>query len=54
MAESDHKLTTPSSSTGIIRFYDIKSSNVQIEPQLVIAGAIAFIVLILLFQVVRF
>ncbi len=54
MSESDHKLSTPSSSTGIIRFYDIKSSNVQIEPQLVIAAAVIFVIGILLMQVLRF
>ena len=46
----DHKVSTPSSSTGIIRFYDIKSSNIQIEPQLVIAAVLVFIVWILIVQ----
>ncbi|MFH1750187.1 MAG: preprotein translocase subunit Sec61beta [Candidatus Micrarchaeota archaeon] len=50
----DRRLTTPSSSTGIIRFYDVKSSNVQIEPQIVIAGLIAFILIVLITQYVRF
>ncbi|MFH1257657.1 MAG: preprotein translocase subunit Sec61beta [Candidatus Micrarchaeota archaeon] len=50
----DHKISTPSSSTGIIRFYDIKSSNIQIEPQLVIAGVIAFVLLILIVQTFKF
>ncbi|HLC47964.1 MAG TPA: preprotein translocase subunit Sec61beta [Candidatus Norongarragalinales archaeon] len=47
---TDNKISTPSSSTGIIRFYDVKSSNVQVEPQIVVAGVVLFILLILLVQ----
>ncbi len=50
----DKRISTPSSSTGIIRFYDVKSSNVQIEPQIVIAAVGAFVLLILLLQVFKF
>ncbi|MFH0971597.1 MAG: preprotein translocase subunit Sec61beta [Candidatus Micrarchaeota archaeon] len=50
----DHRLSTPSSSTGIIRFYDVKSSNIQVEPQLVVAMLAIFLALELLLQAVRF
>ncbi len=46
----DKRISTPSSSTGIIRFYDIKSSNIQIEPQLVIAAVVVSLALILIVQ----
>lgn len=49
----DKRISTPSSSTGIIRFYDVKSSNVQIEPQLVIAGVIGFLLVVLFLQYVK-
>ncbi|MEK6954780.1 MAG: preprotein translocase subunit Sec61beta [Candidatus Micrarchaeota archaeon] len=45
-----NKISAPSSSTGIIRFYDVKSSNVQIEPQLVIAGTVIFVLIVLALQ----
>ena len=47
----DRKIATPSSSTGIIRFYDVKSSNVQVDPKLVIGVVIAFLALELLLRV---
>ncbi|MFH1200179.1 MAG: preprotein translocase subunit Sec61beta [Candidatus Micrarchaeota archaeon] len=47
----DHKISTPSSSTGIIRFYDVKSSNVQVDPKLVIGFVCAFLLLELLMRV---
>jgi preprotein translocase subunit Sec61beta len=50
----DRKISTPSSSTGIIRFYDVKSSNIQIEPQIVIAAVVVFIVFVLTLQYIRF
>lgn len=37
------KISTPSSSAGLVRFYDINSSNIQIDPQLVIAFAVGVI-----------
>ncbi len=50
---ADRRISTPSSSTGLIRFYDVKSSNVQIDPRFVVGAVAAFIVLELLLQVVR-
>ncbi|MFH1106308.1 MAG: preprotein translocase subunit Sec61beta [Candidatus Micrarchaeota archaeon] len=46
----DRKISTPSSSTGIIRFYDVKSSNIQVDPRVVIGFVVAFIVLELLLR----
>jgi len=44
------KITTPSSQTGLVRFYDVSSSNVQITPQIVVGFAVAVIVLEILLQ----
>ncbi len=42
---AENRISTPSSSTGIMRFYDVKSSNVQIDPKLVVGAAGAFVAL---------
>jgi len=47
---AEERITTPQSSAGIIRFYDINSSNIQIDPRLVVGFAAAFIVLELVLQ----
>ncbi|MBI5228936.1 preprotein translocase subunit Sec61beta [Candidatus Micrarchaeota archaeon] len=49
MAERD-RITTPSSSTGLIRFYDVTASNVLVDPKGVIGVCIGIIVLELLLQ----
>ena len=41
----DDKITTPSSSTGIMRFYDVSSSAVQLDAKIVIGFTIAVIIL---------
>ncbi len=46
------KITAPASSAGLIRFYDVKTSNIQLEPTLVVGFAVAIIVLEILFQIV--
>ncbi len=46
----DNKISTPSSQTGLVRFYDVSSSNIQVTPQLVVGFAVAVIVLELLLQ----
>ncbi len=40
------KLSTPASSAGIMRFNDVKVSDIQLDPKTVLAGAVAIIVLI--------
>ncbi|MFA6048547.1 MAG: preprotein translocase subunit Sec61beta [Candidatus Micrarchaeia archaeon] len=42
---SDNRISTPSSAAGIVRFYDINSSNVQIDPRLVVAFAAGVIII---------
>ena len=37
------RLSTPSSAAGLVRFYDVTSSNVQITPELVVGACAAFI-----------
>jgi len=41
---SENKITTPASSTGLIRFYDVNSSILQIDPRLVVGFAAVFII----------
>ena len=41
----DRRISTPSSSTGIVRFYDVESSAVQVDPKLVMGAVIAFILI---------
>ncbi|MEW5955604.1 MAG: preprotein translocase subunit Sec61beta [Candidatus Micrarchaeota archaeon] len=38
------RITTPSSSTGLMRFYDVSSSNVQLGPKAVVVACVVFIV----------
>ncbi len=43
---------TPSSTLGIMRFFDTESKAPKVSPELVVAIAIAFILIILVLQVV--
>jgi preprotein translocase subunit Sec61beta len=49
----DKKISAPSSSTGLIRFYDVTSSNVLLNPKVVIGFAIALIIVELIFGFVH-
>ncbi len=44
MAE-ENRITTPSGSAGIVRFYDVSASRVQIDPKLVV-GFSAFLIVV--------
>ncbi|MGB9577134.1 MAG: preprotein translocase subunit Sec61beta, partial [Candidatus Norongarragalinales archaeon] len=35
----------PSSSTGLMRFYDVSASKIQLGPKLVVGACVAFILL---------
>lgn len=48
------KISAPSSSTGIIRFYDVSSSNIQLDPRIIVGFAAAVIVVEILLHVVKF
>ena len=39
------KISAPQSSAGLVRFYDVTSSKVQITPEIVVGFSVAFIVL---------
>ena len=39
------KIQAPSSSTGLMRFYDVSVSNVQLDPRAILAFAAAVIIL---------
>jgi preprotein translocase subunit Sec61beta len=45
------KITSPPSMAGITRFYDVKTSKIQIDPKLVMGLCIALIVVELLLQI---
>ncbi len=47
---SDEKIQTPSTSAGLMRFYDVTSSNIQIDPRIIIGLCAGVIVLELLLQ----
>ncbi len=47
---ANERITAPAGSTGLMRFYDVSSSNVQLDPQLVIGFAVFVIVIELLMQ----
>ncbi|MFH1247370.1 MAG: preprotein translocase subunit Sec61beta [Candidatus Micrarchaeota archaeon] len=48
---AQEKIQAPSSSAGMIRFYDVTSSNIQIDPKVVIGVALGVIFLELILQV---
>ena len=45
---------TPSSTLGIMRFFDVESKAPKLSPELVVAMAVAFIALILILQALAF
>ena len=47
------KLTTPSSQTGLVRFYDVSSSSIQLDPKVVMLLCAGVIALELIFHTVR-
>ncbi len=49
---AEEKVQAPSTSAGLIRFYDVTSSNVQIDPRAVVGICIGVIVLELALQVI--
>ncbi len=48
------KINAPSSSTGLIRFYDVTSSKILLDPKVVVGATLVFIVLELIVQSVKF
>ncbi len=38
------RITTPAGSTGLMRFYDVSSSRIQLDPKLVVGFAAILIV----------
>lgn len=47
-----NRITTPQSQTGLMRYSDVSSSNIQIDPKVVIAICAVVIVLELVFHAV--
>jgi preprotein translocase subunit Sec61beta len=48
----EDKIQAPSSSTGIMRFYDVSSSKVQLDAKIVIGFAVAVILLEIILHMV--
>ncbi|HLC38004.1 MAG TPA: preprotein translocase subunit Sec61beta [Candidatus Norongarragalinales archaeon] len=46
----EDKIQSPSSSTGIMRFYDVSSSKVQLDAKIVIGFTVAVILLEIVLQ----
>ncbi len=49
MAEQD-RISTPAGSTGLMRFYDVSSSSIQLDPKLVVGFAALLIAVEVLIQ----
>ena len=49
---AENKISTPNSSTGIVRFYDVQSSNVQVDPKIVVIVGAAIILLTIIAKAV--
>ena len=49
----DDKIQAPSSSTGIMRFYDVSSSAIQLDAKVVVGFTIAIIVLEIILHAVK-
>ncbi len=48
---ADERITAPAGSTGLMRFYDVSASNIQLDPKLVVGFAVFVIVIELLLQI---
>ncbi|MBI4406481.1 preprotein translocase subunit Sec61beta [Candidatus Micrarchaeota archaeon] len=48
---AQEKIRTPSSSAGLIRFYDVTTSNIKIDPRTVIGMCIGVILIEVFIQV---
>jgi preprotein translocase subunit Sec61beta len=48
------KISAPSSSTGLIRFYDVTSSKILLDPRVVVGATLVFIAIEVILQSVKF
>ena len=46
------KVSSPSSSLGIVRFFDVDTSGPKLSPEFVVVVAIALVVLVLVFKAI--
>lgn len=51
---AQEKISAPSSSTGLIRFYDVTSSKVLLDPRVVVGATLVFIAVEIILQAVKF
>ncbi len=50
---ADQPISTPPTSTGILRFYDVDSSRVELDPKIVVGFALALIILEIALQAIH-
>ena len=50
---ADNKISTPSSSAGLVRFSDVTTSKIQISPEIVMGAAILFIAVEIAFHLMK-
>jgi len=50
---AEERISTPQGSAGIVRFYDVNASNIQLDPRWVLVVGIGFIVLEILLHVLK-
>ncbi len=49
---SNDRISAPQSQTGLMRFYDVSASNIQLDPKVILGVCIAVIALELVFHFV--
>ncbi len=50
---ADDKISTPTSSGGITRFYDVTTSKIQLDPRVVVGFSFAVIIVEVILHVMR-
>ena len=50
---SEGKISAPSSSTGIVRFYDVDSSTILLDPKIIIGFAVLVILVEIALQIFK-
>jgi preprotein translocase subunit Sec61beta len=47
---AQEKIAAPQSSTGLMRFYDVNASKIQVDPRVIVGATLAIILVVLLAQ----
>lgn len=46
----EERISAPAGSTGLMRFYDVSASNVQLDPKIIVGFAIVLIAIEIIIQ----